>query len=73
MFGVGVLDNHSSLLGKNGCNQLIPKAHYKDFLQDMNLLLRVCEGRAKYHVFFLSEQDAYVVMKLLFCDYFGVE
>jgi hypothetical protein len=60
-------------LAKMGAMQLIPKAHYKDFLQDMTLLLRVCEGRAKYHVLFLSKQDAYVDMKLLFCDYFGVE
>ncbi len=59
-------------LAKMGAMQLVPKAYYKDFLQDMNLLLRVCKGKTKYHVFFLSEQDAYVDMKL-FCDCFGVK
>ncbi len=56
-----------------GAMQFVPKAHYKEFLRYMNLLLRVCEGRVKYHVFFLSKQDVYVDMKLLFCDCFGVE
>jgi hypothetical protein len=60
-------------LAKMGAMQLVPRAHYKDFLQDMNLLLKVCEGIAKYHVFFLRDQDIYVDMKLLFCDCFGVE
>jgi hypothetical protein len=36
--------------------QLVPKAQYKDFLQDMNLLMRECEDKAKYHVFSLSEE-----------------
>jgi hypothetical protein len=44
------------ILMKMGVMQLVFKVHYKDFLQDMNLLMKECEGKGKYHVFSLSEE-----------------
>lgn len=39
-----------------GVMQLVRKVHYKDFLKDMNMLMKECENRAKYHVFSLNEE-----------------
>jgi hypothetical protein len=39
-----------------GVMQLLPKVHYKDFFQVVNLLMKECEGRTKFHVFPLSEE-----------------
>ncbi len=47
-------------LTRMGVMQLLPRVHYKDFLQDMNMLMKDSKGRAKYHV--------YVHVKL-FCDH----